>query len=196
MNSKTHRRLWYTAAVTMAVFVVAVFVWHSYTRLPKRFAAVVDGQLYRSGAVTPEQLQLLAQDYGIRRVICLLDSQAAQTQAEQSAAAELGIEWHNVPLTGDGASEPEDRRNILALLGDSGDRARLWCIVPRGASRTGLAIGLYRLHYQGWELEAVLEEMRTFGFKDKPHHENLRRALATEAANTNAAGILPKQATP
>ena len=195
MNSKIHRRLWCTAAVAMAVFVVAMFVWHSYTRLPKRFAAVVDGQLYRSGAVTPEQLQLLAHDYGIRRVICLLDSQAAQTQAEQSAAAELGIEWHNVPLTGDGASDPEDRRNILALLGDSGDRPTL-VHCAAGASRTGLAIGLYRLHYQGWELEAVLEEMRAFGFKDKPHHENLRRALATEAANANAVRILPKQTTP
>lgn len=179
----------------MAVFVVAVLVWHNNTRLPKRFAVVVEGQLYRSGAVTPEQLQLLVHDYGIRRIICLLDSQAAQTKAEQSAAAELGIEWHNVPLTGDGASNPEDRQKILALLGDSGDRPTL-VHCAAGANRTGLAIGLYRLHYQDWELEAVLEEMRAFGFKDKPHHENLRRALATEAANVKAAGILPKQTTP
>jgi len=50
-----------------------------------------------------------------------------------------------------------------------------------GVNRTGLAIGMYRLHVEGWTLEQVLEEMRHFGFEDLPKHENLRNALAAEA---------------
>lgn len=159
--------------------------WWQATRLPKRFAPVVEGRLYRSGTVSPAQLAQLQQDYGIGRVLCLLNPDAAVTQAEREAARQLGLEWHNVPLRGNGASTPADRARLVALLTDSAAPPTL-VHCAAGVNRTGLAVGLYRIHVQGWPLADVLEEMRAFGFEDEPQHENLRQALA------EAAQALPK----
>lgn len=154
--------------------------WHS-NRLPKRFALVADGRLYRSGEVTPGQLERLQREYRIGRVISLLDPDAPVSKAERATAQRLGLVWHNVPLRGSGESTAADRRRILDLLTDP-DAPPTLVHCAAGVNRTGLAIGLYRLRCQGWTLEQVLTEMRAFGFEDLPKHENLRQALAAEAA--------------
>ncbi len=171
----------------LAVLVVgtAAGVWYS-QRLPKRFAPVVEGQLYRSGEVTPAQLKRLQEEYGIQRVVCLLNPAADVTQRERAAAAELGIAWHNVGLTGDGASAATDREQILALLNEPNAPPTL-VHCAAGANRTGLAVGLYRIHEQGWSYDEVLAEMRRFGFEDLPKHENLRQALKAAAAAADQA---------
>jgi protein tyrosine phosphatase (PTP) superfamily phosphohydrolase (DUF442 family) len=176
------RRVGIPLAMALAAVAGAVLVsWDLGQRLPKRFAPVVEGRLYRSGAVSPGQLARLARDYGIRSVLSLLDPNAPESIAERQAAERLGIAWHNVPLPGDGASTPAERARLKALLFDvKGMPMVVHCAA--GANRTGLAIGLYRLHKQGWTLEEALDEMRRFGFKDRPQHENLRQALAAEAA--------------
>jgi protein tyrosine phosphatase (PTP) superfamily phosphohydrolase (DUF442 family) len=176
------RRVGIPLAVALAAIAGAALVsWDLGQRLPRRFAPVVEGGLYRSGAVSPGQLQRLARDYGIRSVVSLLDPNAPESIAERRAAERLGIAWHNVPLPGDGASTPIERARIKALLFDV-KAMPILVHCAAGTNRTGLAIGLYRMHKQGWTLEEVLEEMRRFGFKDRPHHENLRQALAAEAA--------------
>ncbi|MFH1747136.1 MAG: hypothetical protein ABIG44_08860 [Planctomycetota bacterium] len=178
----TRRQFWVLTIISLCMAGIALgLTWHFSTLLPKRFAAVVEGRLYRSGSVSPEQLTRLHELYDIRRVICLLDDQAQITKAEYQAATTLNIEWHNIALPGDGSSTAEDRQRILALLKAPSEGATL-VHCAAGSNRTGLAIGLYHLHCDGWSLPQVLEEMRSHGFKDKPHHENLRQALAREAA--------------
>lgn len=166
----------------MAVAGIASVITYA-SLYPKRFAPVVDGRLYRSGELTPRQLEHLHAQYGIDRVICLLNPAATVTQREREAAAKLGIAWENVPLKGDGSSTPEDRDRLRQLISKTaleGRRTLVHCAA--GANRTGLAIGMYRIHHDGWTVAEVLEEMRTFDFEDLPKHENLRAALEAEAA--------------
>ncbi len=165
--------------LTAAALGGAVY-WRA-TYLPKRFAVVEPGRLYRSGEVSATQLAHLQRDQGIRRVVCLLDANAPVTQAEHEAVTRLGLEWQNVSLTGDGASTPADRKRLLALLTDPNAPPTL-VHCAAGTNRTGLAVGLYRLHQQHWTLDQVMTEMRAFDFEDLPKHENLRQALAAEAA--------------
>jgi protein tyrosine/serine phosphatase len=170
------------SAVTVAVFAYAgsaALWWHG-QRLPRRFAAVVDGKLYRSGEVLPGQLKRMRDDYGIRRIISLLRADAPITAAERRTADYLGIEWHNVPLPGDGSSTPAEREQILALLAEP-DAPPTLVHCAAGVHRAGLAAGLYRLHCQHWPLERVLAEMRGFGFKESPRHGNLLHALQQQA---------------
>jgi protein tyrosine/serine phosphatase len=173
------------AIVLAAGGLFAAWVYHD-SHVPKRFAAVVPDRLYRSGEVTPRQLQYLAERYRIQTVLCLLNPADPRTQVEKAAAEELGLLWVCVPLTGDGASTPEQRRLIKdILLDDSLGPLLVHCAA--GANRTGLTIGMYRIHRDGWTPDAVLEEMRKFDFEDLPKHENLREALRAEFQEARAA---------
>ncbi|TWT41034.1 Tyrosine phosphatase family protein [Phycisphaerae bacterium RAS1] len=165
------------------VLIAGGLAWAVSSRtLPRRFSSVVEGQLYRSGSVSPEQLRIVHERYGIRRVLCLLSAAASETIAEREAAEKLGLTWINIPLTGDGASTPEQREQILAALADV-DRVPTLVHCAAGVNRTGLAVGLYRLRYSGWTLEQALAELKSRGFEDQPHHQNLRDALAEAAAS-------------
>ncbi len=187
MNPAAKRRLQVALGLAAVIALAAgTGFWRHATRLPKRFAVVAEGRLYRSGEVTPEHLERLQRDYGIGRIICLLNPEAQVTVTERAAAERLGLEWRNVPLTGDGASTPEDRRRIIELL-TAPDSPPTLVHCAAGVNRTGLAVGLYRLHCQGWTLEQVLAEMRAFDFEDLPgKHDNLRQALAAEAEAARA----------
>ncbi len=179
--SSGRRRVAWIASLAGVVTLVAGGLWVYETRWvwPKRFAAVEDGRLYRSGDVWPGQLARLKETYGIRTILSLNNPEVLETQQERDAALALGIRWLNVPLTGDGASTRPDRERIKAILFDENGPMLVHC--SAGVNRTGLAVGMYRLHRQGWSLDDVLREMRAFDFEDEPHHENLRQALAEEA---------------
>lgn len=182
MGGLYHKRLRVPLLVALAVAAASVAVWWQLAqRLPKRFAAVAEARLYRSGQVSPAQLERLVRDYGIRTVVSLLDREAPVSVAERRTAERLGIAWHCVPLPGNGASTPAERAQVKTLLFDP-DATPILVHCAAGVNRTGLAVGMYRLHIQGWALEQVLEEMRAFGFEDRAHHQNLRDALAAEAA--------------
>lgn len=182
MNRSRRIRIWPFAFFGLALAsAIGVAAWnHSHT-YPKRFASVVEGRIYRSGSVSAAQLERLQREHGIRRVISLLDAKAPETLAERDAARELRIDWHNIPLRGNGASTSADRERLRELLSEDGAGPTL-VHCAAGTNRTGLAIGMFRLHHQGWSLQEVMEEMGRFGFENEPHHRNLREALAAEAA--------------
>jgi protein tyrosine phosphatase (PTP) superfamily phosphohydrolase (DUF442 family) len=181
-TTRSAPRRWVPLVAAIAVLACGggAALWWQTHLLPRRFAAVVDGRLYRSGEVSPGQLQRLRREYGIGRVISLLSAESPITAAERRAAESLGMQWCNVPLPGDGASTPAERQQILDLLGEPNAPPTL-VHCAAGVNRTGLAVGLYRLHCQHWPLERVLAELHSFGFEDLPKHENLREALAAEA---------------
>ncbi len=161
-------------AVVVAVVLMLIFSWSQ--QLPKRFGVVKEGELYRSGEITPKQLANLQREYGIRRIISLLNPSAPESHAERAAADQLGIVWDNVPLRGDGSSTEAERTRILNLIRrPEAGPTLVHCAA--GANRTGLAIGLYRIHDEGWGYEQVLAEMRDYDFEDLPKHQNLRDAL-------------------
>ncbi len=161
----------------------AVGGWLAYDRFfgpPKRFGVVVPGRLYRSGEVTPVDLERLQRQHGIETVLSLLNPDVPESVAEREAAERLGLRWINIPLSGDGSSTPEAREQMKSVLFDDALGATL-VHCAAGANRTGLAVGMYRIHRDGWSVEQVLEEMRRYDFEDLPKHENLRAALREEA---------------
>lgn len=176
-------------AIVVAVVLCGLVGFGGYSwwaaQYPKRFAVVEPGRLYRSGAITPAQLARLHATYGIERVICLLATESPEAQAEHAAAQRLGLDWHNIPMGGDGTSTPPQRDQLRALLLDPNAPPTL-VHCAAGTNRTGLAVGLYRIHHDGWTCDQVLDEMRRFSFDDLPKHENLRAALRAEAAHATS----------
>ena len=181
-----HRKVALALALLATFGGASAVVWRQPGELPKRFSVVVEGRLYRSGRVTPLQLESLAREHGVQTVLSLLDPAVPESVAEHRAAERLGLRWLNLALPGDGASTPEQRERLKSILFDDAI-GPLLVHCAAGANRTGLAVGLYRLHKQAWTLDQVLDEMRSLGFKDRPHHQNLRDALAAEAASVQPA---------
>ena len=177
MPTQRRRRVLLALAVLAGAGTAVLWLW--WPGAPKRFAVVEPGRLYRCGDITPRQLEHLARTHPLRTVLSLLDPDVPESIAERAAAKRLGLHWVNVPLPGNGASTPAQRERIKAVLFDP-NAAPILVHCAAGTNRTGLAVGMYRLHEQGWTVEQVLSEMRRFGFEDLPRHQNLREALAAE----------------
>ena len=177
-SASSRTRLILLSSLAVVAVGSGALYWHART-LPKRFAAVEEGRLYRCGTVTPHQLEHLKGEYGVRTVLSLLNPEAPESIEEQAAAERLGLRWINVPLPGDGASTPADREEIRRVITDP-DAGPLLVHCAAGTNRTGLAIGMHRIHSQDWTVDQVLDEMRRFDFEDLPKHENLRQALTAE----------------
>lgn len=179
LRSLSRRRARLTLALVAVTASGAALVYVQRRGMPRRFGVVEEGRLYRCGEITPSELEHVTRKYGLRTVISLLNPEVPESIAEREAAERLGLRWVNVPLPGDGASTPEERERIKAALLDPAT-APLLVHCAAGTNRTGLAVGLYRIHQQGWTVTEVLAEMRRYGFEDRPRHENLRQALAIE----------------
>lgn len=175
---------WIAPLVVVAAAGVGWIVWQQ-AAWPKRFGVVAEGRLYRSGELSPRQLETVVREAGVRTVLSLLNPDTPESAAERATAERLGVRWINVALTGDGANTREQRDAIRRVILDE-DAAPLLVHCAAGVNRTGLACGMYRLHREGWSYEQVLAEMRRYGFDDLEKHESLRAGLREEAALARA----------
>ena len=173
-------RMFMACAGVCLVLMFGMAYYQYATYYPKRFEPVVAGKLYRSGEVSPVQLERLHDEQGIDRVICLLNPEAPVTQAEHKAAESLGLEWINLGMGGSGQHELNQIPELVALLTDPNAPPTL-VHCSAGVNRTGLAIGLYRIHHDGWSYEQVYDELLKHDFEDLPKYEQMRATLKAEA---------------
>lgn len=128
------------------------------------FDVVKGGILYRSGQLEPEQLAQVVRTHGLRTVVSFQVA-GEGVENEHRLAKELGVNFVNLPMPGDGAGREEQFREVLKLLDDPARRPIL-VHCARGTCRTGAAVGLYRLERDGWTIEDVAGEMRRQAYRD------------------------------
>ncbi len=132
-----------------------VLRWY-WTHLRCRFFTVVDGHLYRSGAMRPERLQRLVQKHGIRSVIDLRSARPA-VDAERAALAAVGVRHHHVPSKQRPRAETVEA--VLALLDRDENRpALIHC--NHGVRRAAQFEAICRMEYQRWSNERALFVLR------------------------------------
>lgn len=128
------------------------------------FDVVEPGVLYRSGQLSLKQLEEAVHRYGIRTVVSFLVP-GPDVDAERKLARSLKIDFVNLPMSGDGAGEEAQFREVLAICGDPASRPVL-IHCARGTCRTGAAVALYRFEHQGWTVEDVGWEMQRHTYKN------------------------------
>jgi protein tyrosine/serine phosphatase len=84
-------------------------------------------------------------------------------------------------MGGSASIKPHKSHTVVDLLID-GNAPPTLVHCAAGVNRTGLAVGLYRIHHDGWSYEQVYEELLSHDFDDLPKHEQLRETLRQEAA--------------
>lgn len=149
------------------------------TRAPRRFGAVVEGKIYRSGRIDPESLAWVVERAGVRTVVDLgafVDG-SAEDQAIREAVEQHGIARHVFRLKGTGGGDPQQYVNALKVLRDeSAHPVLVHCAA--GAQRTGACTLLYRHIFEGVPVREAYRETVEWG-----HPKSEWRLLAYIAEN-------------
>ena len=165
-------------ALTAVLVLGAVGTWRYFRHNFKRFQEVRPGVAYRMGQPSEFGLRHLARSYGLRTVVCLrrnpprlkagrfYDLGESSGQTEEDCAAELGIRFLHWPL-GEEVYWPWPSPWHLEHFYRLFDERANWPVLVHcraGKHRAGTFAALFRLEYDRWDAERVLEEMDAFRF--------------------------------
>jgi protein-tyrosine phosphatase len=158
----------------------------SHALLPKRFAVVEEGQLYRSGYCEPRPLRQIIRERKLKSILVLLVPIPGSTDQdkEETVAREEGVQIIQIPMPGDGRGDFDSLDLAAATIADPANRPML-VHCAAGVNRTGAAYAAWRMKYGGWSFEKALAEMERYGYseKDTPKlKEHLQRYYAERVA--------------
>ena len=129
------------------------------------FDVVKPDILYRSGQLNPDQLTEAVKRYGLRTVVNFQRPGPGVDQRARAGEGSLGVDFLNLPMTGDGAGQELQFREVLKACDDP-DRRPVLVHCARGTCRTGASVALYRFERDGWTIADVAAEMRRQSYKD------------------------------
>lgn len=148
----------------------------------RHYAAVEEGALYRCGQPQPDQLAELIARHALRTVIAVRGSRSSEDpdawEVEERAVCEAhGVAFVSLPCNHKNPPTEDQVARFLEIMRTEERRpALLHCRI--GQQRTGLFCALYRVHVQGVDREAALEEMDALGFNIRHRrHQRLLRAF-------------------
>jgi protein tyrosine phosphatase (PTP) superfamily phosphohydrolase (DUF442 family) len=125
----------------------ALYGW--WALVEHRFAAVTEGQVYRSAAMPPERLVEKVREHGIRAVVDLR-SGGPEVEAERAALAAAGVKHFHVPSRQVPLDESIDA--FLEVAARAENRPLL-VHCEHGVGRAPLYAAIYRLEFEGWSNE-------------------------------------------
>ncbi|MCA9245273.1 MAG: tyrosine-protein phosphatase, partial [Phycisphaerales bacterium] len=132
------------------------------------FAPVAPGALYRCGQPTPDQLDGLISEHGLKTVIALRGSRDeadpdAWERDERAVCERHGVRFLTLPCNHRNPPTADQVRHFLEVVGDPAARpALVHCRI--GQQRTGMFCALYRVHIEGVPVDQAVREMDELGF--------------------------------
>jgi protein tyrosine/serine phosphatase len=159
-NPRSSRRLIVLIGLLAVAAVAAGLIWCN-NRLPREFAAVQPGVLYRCAQPTPSQLKKAVADYGVKTILIAREPSSDRVAAELEAAENLDLHVEQIPLVSRMPISDEHVRRFFEIVDDPANQPVL-VHCSQGRHRTGYLCGLYRIERQGWTLAQAVEEMESF----------------------------------
>jgi tyrosine-protein phosphatase SIW14 len=152
----------------------------------RNFRVVEDGVLYRSGQLTPEGLERVLHDYGIKTVVTLRTvrdpSKPFPDAWEKELCEARGVKHVRIIPRVWGPDEKGEvpaEQAVQEFLKVMDDRAKhpvlLHCFA--GIHRTGTMCAIFRMEFHRWNVEPTLEEMQLYGFDPADMHEHIEGYL-------------------
>ncbi|MCA9292100.1 MAG: tyrosine-protein phosphatase [Phycisphaerales bacterium] len=165
-----------------SVLVIAggAVLWHKVIRdqvMPKNFGVVAEGQIYRSGQLTPRMLEQVIESKGIRTIIALNGSETHDPRiiAERAVVDGRPVTWLPFGMSGDGTGDPAEYARVVQIMNDPAAQPVL-VHCAAGAQRTSVATILYRHLVQGESITEAYPE--SFEFKHEPEDWRLLAYLS------------------
>lgn len=182
----TARKLWVRRGLVICLVVLgAEQIWrhgHDYV-LPREFAVVEPGKIYRGAWQKSWPMRRIAGDYKIRTILALAHpDDHPLTVGERALAQELGIRWIHVPIVDQrDAANPKTLSDLLddaaAVLADPANYP-IFFHCHHGLNRASMAQIAYRTKYCGWTLDQATDEVaRTVGLVKVTHGPDYRHMV-------------------
>ncbi|MEO5969561.1 MAG: hypothetical protein ABIQ95_06505, partial [Bdellovibrionia bacterium] len=125
----------------------------------------VDRGIYRGSHPSTDKHFKQLTETGIKTILSLQYSKINNAPVKKMAI-KYGMNFINIPISAITSNKDLPDSKVIQILNimqdDSLKPLYLHCLM--GHDRTGLAIGLYRIHVQKWTPEAAYKEMRKFHF--------------------------------
>ena len=152
----------------------------------RNFRVVEDGVLYRSGQLTPEGLERVLHDHGIKTVVTLRTvrdpSKPYPDAWETDLCAARGAKHVRIIPRVWGPNEKGEipaEQAVQEFLRVMDDRANhpvlLHCFA--GIHRTGTMCAIFRMEFHRWNVAPTLTEMQVCGFDPADMHEHIEGYL-------------------
>ncbi|MEO7161936.1 MAG: hypothetical protein ABI041_03350 [Bdellovibrionia bacterium] len=141
----------------------------------------IDPGLYRGSRPWRQKDFDQLKSIGIKTILSL-EAFPISSWPEEKRARKNGINFINKRIFSFSPFIPKSKMlEILDIMKDE-SRRPLYVHCWFGADRTGLVVGMYRMHVQNWTPEAAFEEMRQYGFNPSVvwglyHYFKTHRAL-------------------
>lgn len=172
-----HKKRGSATAGVILILCGAMWLWVELVEdhvVPKRWAVVEKGCIYRSGQLSPSLVKRTLRQHKIAVIVDLTreNPQDEGQQAETKAAGELGIRLTRFPLNGDGTGEPGSYAGAIAEIvraKSRGEPVLVHC--QAGVQRTGGIVACYRLLVERRPASFVRKELRENRWDptDNPH---------------------------
>ena len=163
---------------------------------PKRWGEVVPGSIYRSGQLHRDLVKDTLDSHGIDVVVCLRPHEPDHPdhQAERDAVGDLGIEFIELDLVGDGTGDLAHYVTAVKAMDEAADGGRQVLVhCAAGAYRTGVAVIFYRLLVPGEDPSSMRDELKAYGWRDKDDDRlmpYLKDNMAEMARRLQEAGVI------
>jgi hypothetical protein len=182
----TGRRKWVRGALAIGLLVFAAEqLWrhgHDYV-LPREFAVVEEGKLYRGGWQKEWPMRRIVRDYRIRTVLALAHPPDHDLSVrEKTLCDELGIRWVHIPIVdlrneGNARDVSDLLDEAAAVLADPANQP-IFFHCHHGLNRASMAQIAYRTKYCNWTLDHATDEVaRTVGLIKVTHGPDYRHMV-------------------
>jgi hypothetical protein len=155
---------------------------HDYI-LPRQFAVVEPGKIYRGGWQRNWPMRRIVSDYKIRTVLALAHPDDHPLSISERALAEqLSVRWIHVPIVDQrSTANPKTLTDLLdeaaAVLADPGNYP-IYFHCHHGLNRASMVQIAYRTRFCGWTLDQATDEVaRTVGLVKVTHGPDYRHMV-------------------
>jgi protein-tyrosine phosphatase len=164
-NPRRRRTLIAAAAVLVIAGGIAIKLGRHHV-IPRRFAEVVPGHLYRSGYLEEGTLRRVIDQHGIRTVLSLLNNEPddPDQRKENAILAERRVRLLRIGMRGDGVAEYDQLDAAADILADAAAHPLL-VHCAAGVNRTGAVFAAWRMKHCGWDVERALAEAERHGYR-------------------------------
>jgi len=156
--------LWLVVIALVLAGVLAIKYGRHYF-VPKRFAVVEPGKLYRSGYLEPGPLRRVIRKHKIKTILALLNNEpdTIEQQNEEAVARAENVTIIRIGMPGDGRGDFDSLDKAADVLADVANYPLL-VHCAAGVHRTGATYAAYRIKHCGWSFEKALAEGGTYGY--------------------------------